>query len=492
MSVLPGTSVRDLTEFISNEPYPKRIGGFSDIYKGDLDERPTRRTWDILRWLSPDTRRVDVRYKIFEWISPGTRRVEVAIKVIRMDPQMAPEDGAVIHRKMMNEVTIWHDLNHLNVLPLLGIIQGLNQTPLPALVSPWYERGNVSEYITRASPPPADRVSLMLQVVSAIDYLHSRNPPIVHGDLKSQNFLLRSDYLVQLSDFGLSRIPQDGAGSRFSSSNDGTTRWMGPELFAFSSTDSIVPVRALPSDIWALGCTLYEIVTSLEPYHECRTVPKIIHTVCRRSTPTKPTNTLSPGLAQLQKNVWPVLEQCWNYNPDQRPDIRELACSLREVILLNHIDLLYGPTFNYPVDKPSPSVIGEDEPYALERQAESESDMAKARAFLVAAAIGYHSQRTQEDYHRAFVVQVQLGWNLISQNFYADAQAHFQAAYHSVQNNYQLFASCLRGFGEISRELGDLAAAIGLYTLALEVIRQGDWVKDESAIARALGNNKEI
>ena len=45
----------------------------------------------------------------------------------------------------MNEVTIWHNLSHLNVLPLLGIIQGIGQTHLPALVSPWCERGNVYE-----------------------------------------------------------------------------------------------------------------------------------------------------------------------------------------------------------------------------------------------------------------------------------------------------------------------------------------------------------
>lgn len=61
----------------------------------------------------------------------------------------APRHGLLnvrsLPQRMMNEVTIWHRLDHFNVLPLLGIVQGVNRARLPALVSPWCERGTVSE-----------------------------------------------------------------------------------------------------------------------------------------------------------------------------------------------------------------------------------------------------------------------------------------------------------------------------------------------------------
>lgn len=173
---------------------------------------------------------------------------------------------------------------------------------------------------------------------------------------------MRFNYRVQLSDFGLAKIPQDGFGSRFSSNGvTGTIRWMGPELFPdIRSTDSIIPTRTLSSDIWALGCTLYEvrrqalrsprvynnllqISTSLIPYQECSNHLRVINLVCGRSTPRRPANISSLDLKQLHATMWPVLEECWRYDPFLRLKAGEVARSVREGRLssvLSHSNLI--------------------------------------------------------------------------------------------------------------------------------------------------------
>lgn len=74
--------------------------------------------------------------------------------------------------------------------------------------------------------------------MSAVSYLHSY--AITHEDLKPENILLLPNYQVQLSDFGLAKIPFDATGSRFSSSHTqdaGTLHYIGPEFF-FAETEA--------------------------------------------------------------------------------------------------------------------------------------------------------------------------------------------------------------------------------------------------------------
>lgn len=74
------------------------------------------------------------------------------------------------------------------------------------------------------------------QVAVGMSYLHSRNPPIVHRDLKSANILLDDHYHVRIADFGLSRILEEGG--RTLTKVVGTPQWMAPESLRGESYDS--------------------------------------------------------------------------------------------------------------------------------------------------------------------------------------------------------------------------------------------------------------
>ncbi|CAI5735722.1 unnamed protein product [Peronospora destructor] len=109
---------------------------------------------------------------------------------------------------------------------------------------------------------------LAINIIEGLVYLHSLNPPLVHGDLKSANILLRSDLRAKLTDFGLSRYllsdedkdtelagndESNASSSRYGSRAYGTGRWMAPELIKGGAQSSIASdvernQRLVPSD----------------------------------------------------------------------------------------------------------------------------------------------------------------------------------------------------------------------------------------------------
>ncbi|RLN90485.1 hypothetical protein BBJ28_00012439 [Nothophytophthora sp. Chile5] len=123
---------------------------------------------------------------------------------------------------------------------------------------------------------------LTIDIAEGLVYLHSLDPPLVHGDLKSRNVLLRNDLRAKLADFGLSRyLPssdddendgaaagEDAAGREEtfrgleSSRIRGTGRWMAPELLVSGAQVSQA------ADVYAFGIVLSEIDTCEVPFHE--------------------------------------------------------------------------------------------------------------------------------------------------------------------------------------------------------------------------------
>ncbi len=108
--------------------------------------------------------------------------------------------------------------------------------------------------------PIAEVVAIMRQVCAGIAVAHSETPPIIHRDIKPQNILVGYDDVglrVRVSDFGLAK--QADPLSLLVSSK-GTLSFKPPE--AFHDMDSAA------ADVWALGTTLYLLLTDTVPYPE--------------------------------------------------------------------------------------------------------------------------------------------------------------------------------------------------------------------------------
>ncbi|KAH6906242.1 hypothetical protein BKA70DRAFT_1106643 [Coprinopsis sp. MPI-PUGE-AT-0042] len=88
------------------------------------------------------------------------------------------------------EGVIWSQLHHPNVVPFYGIYCWDNHpgTHLKrtALLSPWLDAGNIIQYLRHH--PNMDKASLVLDIAQGLNYLHTSQPAIVHGDLKGVSY----------------------------------------------------------------------------------------------------------------------------------------------------------------------------------------------------------------------------------------------------------------------------------------------------------------
>lgn len=130
-------------------------------------------------------------------------------------------------------------------------------------------------------------LEIVVQVALALKYCHARN--ILHRDLKSQNIFLTKDNVVKLGDFGVARVLT--AGKDFLAKTlIGTPMNLSPEQFEEKPYDS-------KSDMWALGCVLFEITTLRHPF-DSKNMGALVYKVLSNDPLTIP-DTVSAEISSL-------------------------------------------------------------------------------------------------------------------------------------------------------------------------------------------------
>ncbi|HWP39116.1 MAG TPA: protein kinase [Gemmatimonadales bacterium] len=176
----------------------------------------------------------------------------VALKVLR------PEISACLGSdRFLNEIRTVAALQHPNIVPLFdsGTAAGLLY-----YVMPFVEGETLRQRLIReGSLPIQDAMHIALETADALGYAHARG--VVHRDVKPENILLSGGHAL-VSDFGISRAVAKVAGTAVTDIGVvlGTPAYMSPEQ-ATGQPD--VDAR---SDVYALGCVLYEMLTGEPPF----------------------------------------------------------------------------------------------------------------------------------------------------------------------------------------------------------------------------------
>ncbi|BEI94695.1 uncharacterized protein CcaverHIS019_0702760 [Cutaneotrichosporon cavernicola] len=226
-------------------------------------------------------------------------------------------------KQIMAEVAILESLKHRNIVQLVQKIRDAKNERI-YIVMEYCTSGDLGSLIRKAqrstAPLHEDRIwNIFLQITLALHHCHwpeqrraavrpsgdAGRTQVLHRDLKPENVFLSGDF-VKLGDFGLSK---DMAGHTFTQTYVGTPLYMPPEILAENRYDT-------KSDIWSLGCLVYEMCALHSPFHTARTQEELISMVKSGKMPPLPSN-ISPALKL-------VIKAMLNLNPIRRPSTRDL------------------------------------------------------------------------------------------------------------------------------------------------------------------------
>ncbi|KAK1437483.1 hypothetical protein QVD17_03274 [Tagetes erecta] len=231
--------------------------------------------------------------------------------------------------QFINEVVILTQINHRNVVKLLGCCL---DSEVPLLVYECVSNGTLFDQIHAKNGMVwlswDNRLRIAVESARALAYLHSEaSKPIIHRDVKSANILLNENLVSKISDFGASRlIPLNQ--TQLTTLVQGTIGYLDPEYFQTSQlTDK--------SDVYSFGVVLLELLTGKKP-------------ICNERSPEE-LNLATYFLASMKKNsllqiideqvlreanheqiqaIALLIKKCLSMDGSNRPKMKEVAVEL--------------------------------------------------------------------------------------------------------------------------------------------------------------------
>uniref|UniRef100_UPI00398EF9A5 serine/threonine-protein kinase Nek1 isoform X3 n=1 Tax=Pristiophorus japonicus TaxID=55135 RepID=UPI00398EF9A5 len=168
---------------------------------------------------------------------------------------------------------------------------------------------------------PEDQIlDWFVQICLALKHVHDRK--ILHRDIKSQNIFLTKDGTVQLGDFGIARVLNSTV--ELARTCIGTPYYLSPEICENKPYNN-------KSDIWALGCVMYEMCT-LKHAFEAGNMKNLVLKIIRGSYP--------PVSVHYTYDLRNLMSQLFKRNPRDRPSVSSL---LQKPFLARRIDKLLAP-----------------------------------------------------------------------------------------------------------------------------------------------------
>lgn len=222
-----------------------------------------------------------------------------AIKIIAKAPLSDQQ-----RRSVFSEVGIMRQLNHKNIIALKEL---LDLDTHFVIVMELMRGGDLFDYLKKNKITEENARSIVIQLASAIEYIHKRN--IAHRDIKIENlmFVNVDSMLIKIGDFGLAK--QLGA-LKSTSTPCGTIDYMAPEM---QRKDKISYGKSV--DVWALGCLMYIILFGHFPFHG--------DYIMSREEKIKDGLFSFPTNSSVSKSARDIISQCLQVDSHKRFDINQ-------------------------------------------------------------------------------------------------------------------------------------------------------------------------
>ncbi|KAL8910213.1 MAG: hypothetical protein Q9171_004456 [Xanthocarpia ochracea] len=261
-----------------------------------------------------------------------TRKKVVALKVIDVDPQdfkahYIEKDESF--QAVLHEIKILTQLRESNAKNINMIIDAFSIHSQLWIVTEYCPGGSLHTLMQGVGSKLEEKyiIPVARELAVALQTIHAAG--IIHRDVKAANVMIHENGSLQLIDFGVSGLLQTGKDKR--STIIGTPHWMPPEMSSqlLNQGPSTIDY-ATEVDVWAYGCTLYEIATGNPPYHRAEPGRKLTM-MLKRSVPKLKEKDFSDGLVDLVNFIM-------KSSPQERPSMQAV---------LEH-SYLFGTESEYP------------------------------------------------------------------------------------------------------------------------------------------------
>ncbi|KAK2883468.1 hypothetical protein Q8A67_017105 [Cirrhinus molitorella] len=202
------------------------------------------------------------------------------------------------------EVAVLANMSHPNIVQYK---ESFEESGCLYIVMDYCEGGDLFKKINnqRGTLFPEEQIlDWFVQICLALKHVHDRK--ILHRDIKSQNIFLTKDGTIQLGDFGIARVLNSTV--ELARTCIGTPYYLSPEICENKPYNN-------KSDIWALGCVLYEMCT-LKHAFEAGNMKNLVLKIIRGSYP--------PVSVHYSQDLRSLLAQLFKRNPRERPSVSSI------------------------------------------------------------------------------------------------------------------------------------------------------------------------
>lgn len=243
---------------------------------------------------------IDDKYEILKLIGQGgMSRVYLAMDK-RLNKQWAIKEIEKRAKDKNNEIVIQSAIAEANLIKQLDhpaivrIVDIIDNGDVIYIIEDYIEGETLRSVLeTQGAQPQELVIEWAMQICEALEYLHTRKPPIIYRDMKPANVMIKPDGNIKVIDFGIAREYKDQ--SLADTVSLGTKGYAAPEQFGGKGqTDA-------RTDVYCLGVTLYHLLTGQNP--------------CEPPYEIYPIRHWNP---QLSAGLEAIIQKCTQLNPDDR------------------------------------------------------------------------------------------------------------------------------------------------------------------------------